>query len=107
AASKTAMRVDRANHVIRGVKIIGFESVNGRSYSKAALQQAIGLYEGIKVNVNHPPRGLESAPRSYADRLGVLRNVKLEKDGLRGDLHYNPKHPLAEQLLWDAENAPE
>jgi hypothetical protein len=26
---------------------------------------------------------------------------------LFGDLHFNPKHALAEQLLWDAEHAPE
>ena len=26
---------------------------------------------------------------------------------MRADLHYNPKHPLAEQLAWDAENSPE
>jgi len=29
-----------------------------------------------------------------------------EAGGLFGDLFYNPKHPLAEQLLWDAEHAP-
>jgi hypothetical protein len=27
--------------------------------------------------------------------------------GLRADLHFNPKHALAEQLMWDAEHAPE
>ena len=27
--------------------------------------------------------------------------------GLRADLHFNPKHALAEQLCWDAEHAPE
>ena len=27
--------------------------------------------------------------------------------GLFADFHFNPKHALAEQLLWDAEHAPE
>jgi len=27
-------------------------------------------------------------------------------EGLFGDLHFNPKHALAEQLVWDAENNP-
>ncbi|MBQ1278352.1 MAG: hypothetical protein IIY07_06875, partial [Thermoguttaceae bacterium] len=30
-----------------------------------------------------------------------------EENGLYGDFHFNPKHPLAEQMLWDAEKAPE
>jgi hypothetical protein len=28
-------------------------------------------------------------------------------DGLFGDLHFNPKHSLSEQLTWDAEHAPQ
>jgi hypothetical protein len=28
-------------------------------------------------------------------------------DGLFGDLHFNPKHALSEQLVWDAEHAPQ
>src|SRR5690606_17000391 len=42
------------------------------------------------------------------DRLGAIRDVKFRAgEGLFADLHYNPKHPLAEQLAWDAEHAPE
>ncbi len=46
-----AMRVDREHGVIRGVKLLGLVSRNGRRYLPAALQQAAGLYEGAKVNV--------------------------------------------------------
>ena len=64
------------------------------------------LYEESKVNVNHPKEG-PLAPRDYQDRLGVIRNVKLRSgEGLYGDLHFNPKHALAEQLLWDAQHNP-
>jgi hypothetical protein len=28
-------------------------------------------------------------------------------EGLFGDLHFNPKHALSEQLIWDAEHAPQ
>jgi hypothetical protein len=28
-------------------------------------------------------------------------------EGLFADFHFNPKHPLSEQLVWDAEHAPE
>ncbi|MGD0652819.1 MAG: hypothetical protein ABSA16_00610, partial [Thermoguttaceae bacterium] len=48
------MRVDREEGVIRGVKILGLESRNRRSYLPEALAQAARLYEDAKVNVNHP-----------------------------------------------------
>jgi hypothetical protein len=31
----------------------------------------------------------------------------VDAGGLRGDFHFNPKHALAEQLIWDAEHSPE
>ncbi len=101
-----ALRVDQAGGVLRGVKLIGIESLNGRRYRPAALSAAIGLYEGAKVNVNHPKEG-PLAPRDYRDRLGVIRQVEFRPDeGLFGNLHFNPKHALAEQLAWDAEHNP-
>jgi hypothetical protein len=101
------MRVDRNESVIRGVKLLGLGSRNGRRYLPAALAQAAGLYEGAKVNVNHP-KGNPLAARDYQDRLGSIRNVSVrEGEGLFGDFHFNPKHALAEQLLWDATHAPE
>jgi hypothetical protein len=102
----STLRVDRRAGVIRGVRIIGLESANGRRYLPEALQRAILLYERAKVNVNHPA-GNPAANRDYRDRLGSIRNVSADNGGLRGDLHYNPKHALAEQLAWDAEHAPE
>lgn len=101
------MRVDRQSGVIRGVKLLGLASRNGRRYLPAALAQAVSLYEDAKVNVNHP-KGNPLASRDYQDRLGSIRKVRVrEGEGLFGDLHFNPKHGLAEQLLWDATHAPE
>ena len=100
------VRVDRAAGIIRGVKLLGLESRNGRRYLPRALAAAAALYEGAKVNVNHP-KGSPLVARDYQDRLGSMRNVRAAADGLFGDLHFNPKHTLAEQLAWDAEHAPE
>jgi hypothetical protein len=101
------MRVDRQKGVIRGVKVLGLESRNGRSYLPEALAQAAALYEDAKVNVNHA-KGNPNAPRDYQDRIGAIRNVAVRAgEGLFGDFCFNPKHALAEQLLWDAEHAPE
>jgi hypothetical protein len=101
------MRVDREEGVIRGVKILGLESRNRRSYLPEALAQAARLYEDAKVNVNHP-KGNPGMPRDYQDRMGVIRNVGARPgEGLFADFYFNPKHALAEQLIWDAEHAPE
>lgn len=101
------LRVDRTAGVIRGVKLLGLNSRNGRRYREDALSGAIGLYEGAKVNINHP-KGHPLSPRDYQDRLGVVRSVEFRAgDGLFGDLHFNPKHSLSEQLVWDAEHAPQ
>lgn len=103
----TNVRIDRAASVLQGVKLLGLASRNGRRYREQALRRAITLYEGAKVNVNHP-EGDPLAPRDYRDRIGVIRGVKhVAGQGLFGALHFNPKHPLAEQLVWDAEHAPE
>lgn len=104
--SGRTLTVDRENGVIKGVKILGFNSRNGRTYSANAMEQARSLYEGAKVNVNHP-KGNPLGPRDYQDRLGQVRNVRMESDGLFGDFHYNPRHSLASQLEWDAEKSPE
>ncbi len=101
------VRVQREPAILQGVKILGLRSRNGRTYTPEALAKAVGLYEGAKVNVNHP-KGDPSGPRDYQDRIGVIRNVAVRPgEGLFADFHFNPKHTLAEQLLWDAEHAPE
>jgi hypothetical protein len=102
------LAVDRDGGVIRGVKLLGLESRNGRTYPKETVVRALQLYEGVKVNVDHA-QGKPGGPRSYSERIGVIRNVSLDSGdgGLRGDFHANPKHALFEQLAWDAENSPE
>jgi len=101
------LHVDAEHGVISGVKILGLQSRNGRTYRPDALLRAVPLYEGAKVNVNHV-KGDPFGPRDYQDRLGRIRNVRLtEGEGLFGDLHFNPRHAIAAQLAWDAEHAPE
>src|SRR3954466_13826173 len=101
------LRVDRESGVIRGVKLLGLSSRNGRRYREQALSEAVALYEGAKVNINHP-KGHPLSPRDYQDRLGVVRGVQFRSgEGLFGDLHFNPRHALSEQLVWDAEHAPQ
>jgi len=105
-------KIDRERGIVPDVKVLGLVSRNSRDYSPTALRNAIGLYEGVHVNIDHKFAGPglegEVPQRSYRDRFGSLKNVRfVENDGLRGDFHYNPKHPLAEQFAWDVEHAPE
>ena len=83
---------DREAGILRGVKVLGLESKNGRSYQPSALQRAASLYEGAKVNVNHPA-GNPTGPRDYRDRIGQIKSVVMRAgEGLFGDFHFNPKH---------------
>lgn len=99
------LHVDRAASAIRGVKLLGTVSANGRDYPLEVIRKALPLYEGRVVNIDH----VDSAAgerRSYRDRIGCVRGVHLREDGLYGNFFFNPKHALAEQLIWDAENNP-
>ncbi len=102
-----SLRVDRERGVIRGVKLLGLTSTNGRRYTEQSLATAVPLYEGAKVNVNHAKSGPHSS-RDYEDRIGHVCGVEFRAgEGLFADLHYNAGHALAEQLVWDAEHASE
>ena len=101
------MRVDRGAGVIRGVKLLGLESRNGRSYLPAALAQAaapVRRGQGQRQPSQGQPAG---GPRLSGSAGLDPQRPCASGEGLFGDLHFNPKHALAEQLAWDAAHAPE
>lgn len=102
-------RIDTEKGIIRGVKVLGFKSKHGYSYTPDAMKRALPLYEGIRVNMDHPTKtDVDRRSRAYADRFGRIKNARfVEGKGIYGDLHYNKKHRLAEQFEYDAEHAPE
>jgi hypothetical protein len=99
-----ALRVDRSSGVIQGVKLLGTVSKKGREYPAAVIAKAAPMYEGMRVNIDHVDPGQR---RSLRDRIGIVKNIAVKEDGLYGDFYFNPKHALAEQIAWDAENAPQ
>ena len=103
ASAGNPLAVDWQQGLIPGVKILGLESRNGRTYTAECMAKAMPLYEGAKVNVNHTKAG---NPRPYQDRIGTMKGIIAKPDGLYADFHFNPKHALAEQLLWDCEHSP-
>jgi hypothetical protein len=114
ARSSGALRVNREEGVIYGVKVLGFESVNGmedmptverRVYSKTAVAKAKGLYEGCHVSIDHPQK--PGQQRSAYDRFGVLEDIEIREDGLYANLRYLKSHPLAERIVEAAERMPD
>ena len=100
-------RVERQGGVLRGVKVLGRVSRNGRRYSAVALKNALRLYEGARVNINHPDRARPATDRALVDRFGMLKKVRLREDGIYADLHYLRQHPLAEMIAEAAERLPD
>lgn len=105
-ADVTEASIDREKGIIRGVKLLGLRSKNKRNYDTPGVRKtAMEALKGAQVFIDHP--AVPSQPRSYRDKIGVVgQNVSfLEGKGHFGDIHYNPKHPCAEQFLWDVQNA--
>lgn len=84
----SSVHVDRERSIVIGVKVLGASSINGRTYSAQSLRDAVHLYEGKPVNIDHT----EGGRRSYRDRIGRIINVHLGADGIYGDILVNPKH---------------
>lgn len=91
--------VDRDKCIVYGVKVLGFNSMNGRIYDPKAIRDAVPLYENAPVNKDHKTE----APL-FSDRLGWLQNVRFTSEGLYADFKYNPHADGIESFLWFAEN---
>jgi hypothetical protein len=97
--------IDKDAGIIRNVKLLGFVSKNGRTYTPEAVKEAANLYEGVPVNADH---GDTKTPRSIHDRLGRVINVRfVEGEGLFGDFEFLKSHPLSERIIEAAERLPE
>ena len=98
--------VDRDAGVIRGVRVLGRESRNGREYSDRALADAAKFYEGIGVNLNHPDRRETNVERSVEAGFGWLAGARVAPDGVYADLHFLRSHPQAAVIVEAAERNP-
>ena len=104
--SDYGLRVDEQNAVLRGVRILGLRSGNGREYCPRGLAAACGLYEGKPCYVNHPASAREV--RRVEDKCGWLENIRQAGDGgLTGDLRLLKSHPMTPRVLEAARVRPE
>lgn len=92
-------KIDPDNSIIRDVKIIGKVSNNGRTYTDEALRNAVPLYEGIQVNIDHPHRREATKERGLMEQVGVLRDVRWTPEGNFGNLHLFENHSATKLIL--------
>lgn len=99
----------REGNRIKDVHILGFTSKNkknGRNYGYAeeAVKEAVPLYEGMDVYVNHNRKG---ADRDVQDKIGFLEGIYFKDGvGLKGDLVLNESHSFYKPLTWWVDNNP-
>jgi len=105
--SESPLSVDREAGIIKGVKILGRESKNGRTYSARALQEASKFYEDIKVNIDHPDRSNPNQERSFISFIGQLDRCHVAESGdVYGDLNILKSSSQSEAVFEAAERFP-
>lgn len=105
-----SLELDREAGIVRGVKVLGWSGKGGqRIYQRRAVEQALPLYDGVVVNLNHvqaSENDLSHPNRSVTERFGRIVNPRITDDGLFGDLKFNRKHWWAETFMGWAEEDP-
>jgi uncharacterized protein (UPF0147 family) len=91
------------DNVVKNVKVLGLYSKNNRVYPQSTMQAALAKYEGSLVNLDHKP----NEHRSVMDRFGQIVNVRLEENGIYGDLVFNPAHPYAPAFKYFVDYQPD
>jgi hypothetical protein len=92
-------QVDAEQGIVRHVKILGEESTNGRVYPRSCRAAAASMYEGVRVNVDHPPRQAPDQERKFGEWLGAIQNVTDEETGLFGDLYLLMSDPNSPKVM--------
>ena len=101
-------KVDREAGVIRGVKLLGRESKNGREYTDRAMTEAAERYPGVRVYVDHATDE-KSKTRGTSALFGRVVSASFDKakESVFGDIEYLKAHPLADQITEAAERMPQ
>lgn len=95
---------EESSGLVRGVKLLGLKSANGRDYDTHGVRStAVEHLTRARVFVNHPRQATD--PRRYEDQIGTVESARyVAGKGYYGDIRFNPKHRLFQQLSWDIRN---
>jgi len=96
----TGSRVNRLTNTVTGIKLLGWESANGRFYDPESMRKYVTCYDDCAVNFDH------TSDRRFKERFGWIANAVWREDGIYGDLSFNPLHSDVETFLWWCENKP-
>lgn len=97
-------------NVIHNVALLGRVSSNNRTYSDQAMKDALRLYEGAPVYVDHPSEAdLKSrgGVRSAFDLAGRIRNPRRVGEQIRGDVEVLDREPTKGLITSIASQMPE
>ena len=84
--SQEGVQIDRAERVVRNVALAGQFSRNGYEYDSSALEEAVSLYEGKPVFLDHAYPHARRGERSARDLIGSIENVSYRDERVRGDI---------------------
>ncbi len=106
---KSPMKVDREAGIIHDVLVLGPISRNKRKYSDKALNKAVLLLEGLKVNFDHSTDRTElgAQKRKWKEWFGQIEGLHRTPDGVRGNLKFLKHHAEADNVCDAAERMPE
>lgn len=82
--------VDAEAGVLRGVKLLGTNSKNNRIYSEAVRREALPLYKGRKVYIDHQA---EPGDRRLNDWAGKITEAENRPDGIYGTVKLRKQSP--------------
>lgn len=79
--------VEVKKRLVTRIAITGEQSRNGYSYSTTALQNAVQLYDGKPVFLDHAANRSRPEDRSTRDLVGSIKNPVFENGRIYGDIH--------------------
>jgi len=101
-------RVDQEAGVIRGAKVVGTTSKNGRTYPPALLAERFAVYEGAQCYVDHDFKQLKTGrARPLGQWGGVIRGAHFKSDGVYAEVHCLKETEAGRIILEAAVRMPE
>lgn len=80
------LQVQNEERLVRNIALTGTSSRNGYQYEQQALFEAVPLYNGKPVFLDHAASGQRPPSRSTRDLVGSVINPRLEEGRIRGDI---------------------
>jgi len=95
-------------NVIHNVSLLGPKSLNGRIYTRQAMEDAAKLYNGVQIFANHPSYQdlTGTGGRRFEDLAGKVMNTRIVGDRVKGDVVLISDEPIGAKLKRIAEEMP-